>query len=257
MTEPGTIMLVGAGPGDPELLTLAGLKALREAEVVIFDRLVNPELLAHAPPEAERIDAGKTPGLTHAMAQERINRIMIERARAGRRVVRLKGGDPLIFGRGGEELQAARAAGIPVRVIPGVTAAQGAAAALQIPLTHRAAAASVAFVTGCGAGGEEPAGVNWQALATRVDTLVVYMGARRLAAIAQELIAGGRPVDDPVALVRQATLPDQEVRILTLYELAHDPAAADIAPPVIMITGAALHLREGQQTQADPPRKGL
>ena len=214
----GSITLVGAGPGDPELLTLAGARALAEAEVVIYDRLVNPALLAHAP-QAEAIYLGKDAGNTHHVTQELIHTTMVEAARAGKRVVRLKGGDPYIFGRGGEEVMAAREAGVPCRVIPGVTAALGAGAAAGIPLTHRDVARSVAFVTGCTSDFGHCA-TDWKALAKAVDTIVIYMGARHLNLIAAALIAGGRSAEEPLAAIRNATLPDQELHCFTLGELA-------------------------------------
>ncbi len=255
MSTPPTITLLGAGPGDPELLTLAGLRALEMAEVVVYDRLVNPALLAHAP-TAQHIEVGKRPGENHALQQARINEIIVSEALAGRRVVRLKGGDPFIFGRGGEEVAAARAAGIPIRVIPGVTSALGAAAEAGFPLTHRDAASSVAFVTGCRAEGCE-GGPDWRALARAVDTIVIYMGVSRLAVIAGELMAGGRPASEPVAIIRHATLPEREARLLTLGELTGDEGGAPIKPPSLLIVGQVvrlaheLHQLEHEATRMD------
>jgi uroporphyrin-III C-methyltransferase/precorrin-2 dehydrogenase/sirohydrochlorin ferrochelatase len=241
----GSLTLVGAGPGDPELLTLAGARALAEADVVIYDRLVHPALLAHAP-RARHVLMGKEPGERHACAQARINESIVWEASQGRRVVRLKGGDPLIFGRGGEELALAREHGIACRVIPGVTAALGAAAASGIPLTRRDVASSVAFVTGCGAGhgtggaqlDADADAVDWAALAHAVDTIVIYMGAARIQRIARVLVEAGRPADQAAAVIRNATLADQEVQCFTLGELSRDDLGRSSAlqsPSVVVI----------------------
>ena len=187
----GCNTLVGAGPGRPDLITLAGLNALRRAEVVVYDRLVNTDLLAHAP-RAEHLYMGKEPGRGHHVQQDRINDYIVDQALSGRRVVRLKGGDPLLFGRGGEEVQAAREKGVPVRIIPGVTSGLAAAASAGIPITHRDLASSVAFVTGRGSHGR---GLDWAALARAVDTIVIYMAVQRNQAIAQELIEAGLPTN--------------------------------------------------------------
>ena len=236
----GAITLVGAGPGDPDLITVAGARALAEAELVIYDRLAGEGLLDLAP-RAERVYAGKRPGERHAETQRRINALMVEEALAGRRVVRLKGGDPMVFGRGGEELSAALAHGVPIRVIPGVTAALGAAAAAQIPLTHRDVASSVAFVTGCtseATGGR----TDWRALAAAVDTIVIYMGAGRLPWIAGELLAGGRPADQPALIVERATRTDQRISIWTLGALAAGEAEGRIEAPALVVAGEGARL---------------
>lgn len=237
----GSITLVGAGPGDPELITLAGARALAEADVVIYDRLVNPALLQHAP-QAEAIYLGKDQGNAHHVTQELIQRTMVEAAQRGQRVVRLKGGDPYVFGRGGEEVLAAREAGVVCRVIPGVTAALGAGAAAGIPLTHRDVARSVAFVTGCTSDFEHTA-TDWRALARAVDTIVIYMGVRHLNKIAAALIEGGRAADEPVAAVRHATLPEEAVQIFTLGELAAAQEEPRLAPPAVIVVGAVVRLR--------------
>ena len=200
MTEAGHVWLVGGGPGDPGLVTVAGIDALRRAEVVLYDRLAPAALLEECPPDAERIDVGKAPGRT-PLSQDEINAALVAHGRAGKRVVRLKGGDPFVFGRGGEELSALTTAGIPATVVPGVTSAIGGLAAAGIPITHRGVAASFAVVTGH----EDPAKpaeqVRWAQLATATDTLVVLMGVGRLEAIAAALIAGGRSAATPAALV--------------------------------------------------------
>lgn len=241
----GEITLVGAGPGDPELITLAGVRALAEADMVIYDRLVHPDLLNHAA-KGELIYAGKTPGEPHAATQRWIIEQMIEHASRGKRVVRLKGGDPSVFGRGGEETEAARAAGIPVRVIPGVTACLGAVAQAGFPLTHRGMASSVAMVTGCPAADDPMQAPDWQALARSVDTIVIYMGVRRLPRIARELLAGGRPPEQPVAVIENATLPDRRIRRTSLCELgALDPD--QIKSPAMIVVGEVVNLGEPMQ----------
>ena len=238
--QPGMIILVGAGPGDPGLLTLAGRDELRRADVVVYDRLVNPALLSHAA-GARHVCVGKKPGESHAAQQARINELILAEARAGGRVVRLKGGDSFVFGRGGEEATAARAAGIELRVVPGVTSALGAAAEAGIPLTHRRVASSVVFVTGSTAeGGDgEP---DWRALAGAVDTIVIYMCAGRLASIAAELIAGGRGGAEPALVASDATLPGGLSRRFTLGELASGAAEGLVRPPAVAIIGPVVDL---------------
>ena len=239
----GVLSLVGAGPGDPGLLTLAGARALHTADLVLYDRLVNPDLLAHAPAAAERICVGKRPGESHEQTQGRINRLLTDAARAGRHVVRLKGGDPFIFGRGGEELSAADAAGIPAHVIPGITAALGAAATCGFPLTQRHLASSVAFVTGCPAADSPRPATDWRALARSVDTVVLYMGVRHLAEIAREMIAAGRPAAEPALAVVRATQPDQSVHPFTLEMLADGAAEVEVSAPAVVIIGQVLSAR--------------
>src|SRR5216110_2483649 len=191
-----SVALVGAGPGDPGLMTVRGLELLRHADVVVYDRLVHPRLLDEAP-RARRVFAGKAAG-RHALPQERITALLVTHARRGRRVVRLKGGDPFVFGRGGEEALALERAGVPFEVVPGVTAAVAVPAYAGIPLTHRGVASSFAVVTGHGCASERGRPVDWARLATAVDTLVVLMGLERLAEIARELVARGRPAETPV-----------------------------------------------------------
>ena len=242
MSEVGHVWLVGAGPGDPALVTEGGLAALRRAEVVLYDRLAPPELLDACPAEAERIDAGKAPGRV-AMSQEEINAALVEHARAGKRVVRLKGGDPFVFGRGGEELETLAAAGIEATVLPGVTSAIAGLATAGIPITHRGVAVSFAVVTGHEDPAKPAAQARWVELATAVDTLVVLMGVGRLEAIAGALIAGGRPAETPSALVVEATTPRQRVVEAPLGEIAAAAEAGGVHPPALLVVGEVVALR--------------
>jgi uroporphyrin-III C-methyltransferase len=234
----GRVVLVGAGPGDPELLTLRGAKALAQADVVVYDRLAPPALLELASPEAERIYVGKEPG-RRAMPQEEIERILVERALGGATVVRLKGGDPFVFGRGGEELAACVEAGVPSEVVPGVSAAVAAPAAAGIAVTHRGLARSFAVVTGSTAHGDE---VDLREVATATDTLVVLMAAGHLAETCAELIAAGRPSDEPAAIVQWAWTPEQRSVIGTLSDLPTLAEAANIGPPATLVVGAVAAL---------------
>jgi len=235
----GSVALVGAGPGDPWLMTVRGLALLRRAEVVVYDRLVDRRLLREAP-RARRIFAGKASG-DHALPQEEINALLVAHARRGRRVVRLKGGDPFVFGRGGEEAEALAAAGVPFEVVPGISAAVAAPAYAGIPLTHRGVASSFAVVTGneCAKGRDR---VDWARLATAVDTLVVLMGVAALPRIARELLAHGRAPDTPVALVRWGTTERQTVltgRLDDIVARAHD---ARLESPVVIVIGDVVTL---------------
>jgi uroporphyrinogen III methyltransferase/synthase len=241
--RPGTVHLVGAGPGDPGLLTVRGLACLRRAEVVIYDYLANPVLLDEAPPAAMKIYVGKSKG-RHCVPQEEINALLAEHARAGRRVVRLKGGDPFIFGRGGEEARLLAEAGIPFEVVPGITAGLAAAAYAGIPLTHREHTTSLAMVTGHLTSERDLDHVDWARLALGVGTLVVYMGISNLAEIAARLIRHGRAPRTPVALIRWATTPRQETLTGTLADIAAKVTAADFQPPAVIIIGAVVELRE-------------
>lgn len=247
----GTVYLVGAGPGDPKLITLRGAEVLRSADVVVFDRLVAPSLLDLAPPAAERVYVGKEPGRA-AMRQERINELLVERALAGQTVVRLKGGDPFVFGRGGEEVRACASAGVPVEVVPGISSAIAAPAAVGIPVTHREVARSFAVVSGSAAHGDE---VDLASIATATDTLVVLMAAGRLAETCRELIEAGRPEDEPAAIVQWATTPDQRHLVGTLSDLpdrAHDAA---IGPPATLVVGRVISLAGGVSGSLTPKRK--
>ena len=235
----GEVTLVGAGPGDPELLTLKALRALQDADVILYDRLVSTAVLDLARRDAERICVGKSPGRV-GCTQEEINALLIEFAGRGRRVVRLKGGDPFVFGRGGEELQALAAAQINFSVIPGITAAVGAAAYAGIPLTHRDHAHSVSFVTGQHPGGPEP---DWRALGNSGTTAVFYMGLSRLEHIVTKLLEHGAAAGRPAGLIAQATTPNQRVVTATLGTICNLSAEAKLQSPALLIVGdvVALH----------------
>lgn len=235
----GVVYLVGGGPGDPGLLTLRGLECLRMADVVVHDRLANEQLLTYAP-QAELIDVGKMPD-HHPIPQSQINELLVENARAGKTVVRLKGGDPFVFGRGGEEGQALFEAGIRFEVVPGVTSAIAVPAYAGIPVTHRGVACSVAFVTGHCAG-SQPLDLNWQALAQGVDTLVFLMGVKSLPMIVSALVGAGRPPDTPVAVIERGTLPQQRTITGTLVDI--QSKVVDIQPPAIIIVGEVVNLHE-------------
>lgn len=240
MTGGGIVYIVGAGPGDPELITVRGLACLRRTDVVIYDRLVNEALVDEVPPWAERIFAGKAPGM-HVFRQEKINALMIERAQAGQVVVRLKGGDPFVFGRGGEEIQALAEAGIPFEVVPGVTSALGVPACAGIPVTHRGVSGTFAVVTAHRAGNQDD--VNWAGLAA-IDTLVVLMGVKRLSHVVAMLIRHGRSPETPVAIVERGTQPGERVLTGTLGDIAERAALAVIRPPATIVIGEVVRLRE-------------
>jgi len=232
--QAGEVWLVGAGPGDPELLTLKALKTLRRADVVVHDGLVSEAILELSPPNARRLSVAKRKS-RHSYAQDEINKLLIAFARDGLTVVRLKGGDPFIFGRGGEELEACRAAGVVCHVVPGVTAALAAG----VPLTHRGAAQAVTFVTGHAAAGAEP-DLDWTSLARPNQTVVIYMGASNAATISARLIAAGRAPATPALIVADASLPTEQRRNTTLADL---PAAArSVAGAALLIVGEAMAL---------------
>jgi len=234
-----TVYLVGAGPGDPGLMTQRALELIRRAEVIVHDRLIPAEALRHARPDALLIDVGKEGGGRSA-SQEEINRLLLEHGSAGRTVVRLKGGDPFVFGRGGEEVEALAAARVAVEVVPGVTAGVAAPAAAGIPVTHRAASSAVAFVTGHEDPEKPGSALDWGALAAFPGTLVVYMGVRRLEAIAERLIAGGRDPEQPAAVIERGTLPDQRVLTGTLGTVSSLRARA----PAVAVFGEVAALRD-------------
>ena len=234
----GRVLLVGAGPGDPELLTLKALRALKSADVILYDRLVGPGVLDHARREVELIPVGKSKG-DHSMAQSDINALLVERARAGQTVVRLKGGDPLVFGRGGEELDALREAGIATEIIPGITASLAAAASLQIPLTHREMSHTVTFVSGHMAGGEEPAfdTLDLAALAKGNNTLAVYMGVSTAGRIAGKLLDAGWSPDCPILAIENASRSDERRVTASLAELAAHPERLELNSPAVILIG--------------------
>jgi len=236
----GMVYLVGAGPGDPRLITVAGLEALRASDVIVYDRLIGPALLDEAPAWAERIPVGKRPG-RHTISQEVIHALLIERARAGLTVTRLKGGDPFVFGRGGEEGEALRAARVRHAVIPGVTSAIAVPAMAGIPVTHRRHGSAFVVVTGhqC----DDPMAIDWDAVA-RIPTVVVLMGLRALARITRRLIASGVSPSKPAAVVSSGTLPYQRTVTGTLATIARLVQDAALEPPAVLVVGDVVSLRE-------------
>ena len=238
MSPRGIVYLVGAGPGDPRLITVLGLERLRQAEVLVYDRLVSERLLNEAP-GAERIFVGKAPG-EHAAKQEEINELLVRHARSGRIVVRLKGGDPFVFGRGSEEALACAEAGIPWEVVPGLSSALSVPALAGIPVTHRELAGGFAVVTGHCAEGDRQ---DWQALA-RVETLVILMGLSRLPEIAASLLFHGRPAETPVAVIAQGSLPGEKVVTATLATIAGEVARAGLRAPATIVVGEVVRMRQ-------------
>lgn len=252
--RPGTVYLVGAGPGDAGLITMRGAELLRRAQCVVVDRLANPSLLELVPPGCEVIAAGKEPGC-HSLGQEEISQLLIQEARSGRDVVRLKGGDPFVFGRGGEEAEALRAAGIRFEVVPGVSSAVAGPAYAGIPVTHRGQAQSVALATGHGegGGGDTP---DFGRLAGAVDTLVVLMGTRRLPEIVDEILRGGRPPTTPASVVASATTADQRTVSGTLADIAGRVESAGIRNPALIVVGEVAALRHSLAWHEDRPLAG-
>jgi len=250
--EPRTVFIVGAGPGDPRLIALAGVEALQTADVVLHDRLISPGLLKLAE-NAELINVGKTPGAP-SISQEQINALMIEHSRSGRRVVRLKGGDPFVFGRGGEEASALAAAGIPMQLVPGVSSAIAVAAAVGIAVTDRRAASAVTVVTGSeGDGGAPP--IDWDAVASVGGTIVVMMGWRNFDEIARRLTEAGLPPTTPAAAIEQAWTGSQRAVFATLDELRRQ--AGDMAPPVTVVIGETTRLATPEVSWTIPGRRIL
>jgi len=249
---PGKVYLVGAGPGDPGLLTLKGKVLLEQADAVVYDALVSPAILGMIGEQAERIDAGKRRG-RHSRLQAETTQLLIDKTRDCAVVVRLKGGDPFVFGRGGEEMQDLVAAGVPVEVVPGITSGVAAPAYAGIPLTHRHLGSSVAFVTGHEAAGRYRPQVDWHALARGTDTIVVYMGVRNLPAIIAQLREAGLSSQTPIALVRWGTWSQQAILTGTLATICDRMAAAQFGVPAIAAIGNIVQLSEILPT-LDPPQ---
>ena len=249
----GKVYLIGAGPGDPGLFTLKGKRCLEEADVVAYDALANPRLLLHAKPNAERIYVGKRGG-QHALPQEEIGRLLVERARAGKVVARLKGGDPFVFGRGGEEAEELAAAGVPFEVVPGVTSAVAAPAYAGIPLTHRDFTSTVAFVTGHEDPTKEDSSIAWDKIATGIGTLVFFMGVGQLPQIVKRLVEHGRSPETPAAVIRWGTRAEQHVVTGTLATLVE--RSAGVKPPALIVVGEVVALREKLRWLEDKPLFG-
>jgi len=242
--EPGWVWLTGAGPGDPGLVTLLALKGLQQADVVVYDALVGRAILDLARDGTRLEYAGKRGGKPSAK-QADISRTLVAYAREGLRVLRLKGGDPFIFGRGGEEALALVAAGVPFRIIPGISAGVGGLAYAGIPATHRDTNSAVTFLTGHEAGGEVTHSVDWAGIAKGSPVIVIYMALKHLGVITEQLIAHGRPAREPVAIVSKATLPEQMVIETTLAGAVADAAASGIEPPSLVVVGQVVRLRGG------------
>lgn len=240
---PGWVWLCGAGPGDPGLLTLHALNAIRQADVIIYDALVGLKILEWASPDAQVIYAGKRGGKPSAK-QGDISLKLVALARAGKRVLRLKGGDPFVFGRGGEEAQTLIQHNIPVRIIPGISAGIGGLAYAGIPVTHRQVNQSVTFVTGHDQSGESPSSLDWAAISRASPVIVIYMGMKHIGRIAAALIDAGRAPDEPVAVVTDATTDTQRVLETTLGTIEADIKMAGIAPPAIICVGRAVLMRQ-------------
>jgi uroporphyrin-III C-methyltransferase len=240
ISPPGHVVLVGAGPGDPDLLTVRAVREIAAADVVFADRLVGKGVMDLIPASAEIVYVGKSKG-EHSVPQDEIHRRMIEAAQAGKRVVRLKGGDPFIFGRGGEEVEALREAGVTVDVVPGISSALGAAASMQVPLTHRDVAQSVTFVTGHAALGKEP-DLDWKALARPNQTVVVFMGVGTAGMIAARLIAAGREPSTPVAIIENATRANEIAVFGSLDRAAELIQSSGINGPALLVIGEVVAL---------------
>jgi len=246
--EKGWVWLCGAGPGDPGLLTLHAVNALRQADVVIYDALVQSEILAWAP-QAEHVYAGKRGGKPSAKQRD-ISLRLVDLARAGKRVLRLKGGDPFVFGRGGEEAQTLVQHGVPIRIIPGISAGIGGLAYAGIPVTHRDVNQSVTFVTGHDQSGATPGSLDWTGIARGSQVIVIYMGMKHIAQIAGRLLEAGRPASEPVAVVTTATTSEQKVLETSLGSVVDDIAASGMEPPAIICVGRSVLMRQVLDWQA-------
>ncbi len=251
----GMVYLVGAGPGDPGLFTIKGKMLLEQAEVVVFDRLVGDQILSYAPREAEFIYVGKESG-RHALSQDEINLLLVEKASAGKRVVRLKGGDPFLYGRGGEEAVYIREQGLDYEVVPGITSAIAVPAYAGIPVTHREATSSFAVITGHEKPGKKDSSINWDKISTGIGTLVFLMGVENLDYICSQLIKNGRNSATPVALIRWGTLPEQEVLTGTLDNIVQRVKDVDFQPPAVIVVGEVVELRNRLKWVEDKPLWG-
>ncbi len=251
----GIVYLIGAGPGDPGLFTLKGKLLLEQADVVIFDRLVGDEILSYAPREAEFIYVGKESG-RHALSQDEINALLVEKAREGKRVVRLKGGDPFLYGRGGEEAVYIREQGFEYEVVPGITSAIAVPAYAGIPVTHRDATSSFAVITGHEKPGKTDSSIKWDKIATGIGTLVFLMGVENLDYICSRLMENGRESATPVALIRWGTLPEQEVLTGTLGNIVQRVQDADFQPPAVIVVGEVVEIRNKLSWMENKPLWG-
>jgi len=248
----GKVFLVGSGPGGRSLLTLRAQQVLEEADVILYDQLPGVEILASLPEGAEKVDCGKFGG-QHTLEQDEIERLMVTRALEGKKVVRLKGGDPFLFGRGGEELEALREHGIPVELVPGVTSAIAVPGAVGIPVTHRKYASTVTILTGHEDPGKEGSAIDWENLAGNMGTLVILMGVRNLAAIAENLVSHGRDPGTPVAIIERGMRPDQRVTTGTLATIAGVAQERRVRPPAVIVIGDVVRLyREGEPSLVPP-----
>lgn len=242
MHDVGMVSLVGAGPGDPGLITVKGMQRLQQADAVVYDFLANDELLDYCPPFAERHYVGKQAG-AHCRSQDEINRLLVDLAGQGKQVVRLKGGDPFVFGRGGEEAEALEASGIPWELVPGISSGVAAPAYAGIPITHRDWASSVVFVTGHEDRSRVASRVDWAGLARGADTIVIYMGVHQASEISRQLIRGGRSPATPAAAIRWGTHARQTTVEGTLATIAGDMTAAGLGSPAIIVIGEVVRLR--------------
>jgi uroporphyrinogen III methyltransferase/synthase len=246
MTQPGTVYLVGGGPGDPGLITLKGVECLKKADVVVYDALSDERLVAHAPETAERIYVGKRAG-QHTLPQDEINKLLAGKAKEGKTVVRLKGGDPFVFGRGGEEADVLKREGVPYEVVPGITSAISVPAYAGIPVTHRGVASSFAVITGHEDPNKEVSALDWEHLGKGIDTLVFLMGMQNIGAICEQLVRHGRPAATPAAVIREGTGPSQRTVTGTLGNIAARVREAKLSAPAIIIVGEVVGLRDRLQ----------
>lgn len=251
----GKVYLVGAGPGDPRLITVRGVECLSQADVIVYDHLLEEQLLGLASPQAQRIYVGKQAGC-HAREQSEINQLLVEKAKEGKTVVRLKGGDPFVLGRGGEEAEALAQSGVPFEVVPGVTSAVAVPAYAGIPVTQRGLASSLAVITGHEDPGKADSSIAWEKLATGVDTLVFLMGMQNLPKIVEKLVGNGRPAATPVAVIKDGTRPEQKTVVGTLADIVSRVAEEGLGSPAVIVVGEVVRLREKLRWFDDRPLFG-